>query len=130
VGAVIAVFLGGTLGTGLRLLLDSLIVHHDDTFPVSTLLINVVGSFVLGILISRLWPAAPAWLRAGLGPGLLGGFTTFSAVVVAIVTLNDSGHPFVAALYLLATVVFGFGAAALGLYVGRRWFSAGIEARR
>lgn len=112
-------FLGGALGTALRLGGDALIVHHDDTFPVSTLLINILGSFVLGFLISRVWPVASTWVRAGLGPGLLGGFTTFSALAVALVTLTATGHPLQALLYLVATLVLGFGAAALGLFLGR-----------
>ena len=119
-GAVFAVFVGGTLGTALRLLLDDLIVHHDDTFPLSTLLINIVGSFALGLLVARVWPVAPVWVRAGIGPGLLGGFTTFSALVVSIVTLSASGHFVVAIAYLVLTLVLGIGAAALGLAVGRR----------
>lgn len=119
-GAVLAVFLGGTVGTALRLLLDDLIVHRDDTFPWSTLLINVVGSFALGLLVARVWPSAPFWVRAGIGPGLLGGFTTFSALIVSIVTLTASGHLLLSIAYLVATLVLGIGAAALGLRLGRR----------
>jgi CrcB protein len=117
---LLAVFLGGAVGTALRLVLDATIVHRDNEFPVSTLIINVVGSFVLAILVSRLWPVAPAWLRSALGPGLLGGFTTFSAVLVSMVTLAASSQVLLALVYLAVTLVFGFGAAALGLWMGRR----------
>ena len=118
--AVLAVFVGGTLGTALRLLLDDVIVHHDDTFPWSTLIINIVGSFALGLLVARVWPIVPAWTRAALGPGLLGGFTTFSALIVSIVTLTASGHLLLSIAYLVATLVLGIGAAAVGLWIGRR----------
>ena len=117
---LLAVFLGGAVGTGLRLLTDALIVHSDDQFPVSTLLINILGSFILAVLVSRLWPVAPDWLRGGLGPGLVGGFTTFSAVMASMVTLAASSQILLALVYLAVTLVFGFGAAALGFRVGRR----------
>jgi len=128
VRSLLAVFLGGALGTLLRLLLDATIVHRDDQFPLSTLLINVVGSLVLSILVSRLWPVAPSWVRAGLGPGLVGGFTTFSAVMVSMVTLAASSQILLALGYLVATLVLGFGAAALGFRIGwRRNASPTIE---
>jgi fluoride exporter len=120
VRTLLAVFVGGALGTALRLGLDATVVHHDDQFPLSTLLINVVGSLVLALLVARLWPVAPAWLRAGLGPGLVGGFTTFSAVMVSMVTLAASSQIVLALGYLVATLVLGFGAAALGFWIGRR----------
>lgn len=117
---LVAVFVGGCTGTALRLLIDTLIPHGDATFPVSTLLINVVGSFVLGYLVSGVWPVAPAWARAGFGPGLLGGFTTFSAVMVSLVSLTEAGLGLVALLYLALTLLLGFGAAAAGLILGRQ----------
>lgn len=119
-GPILAVFLGGMLGTALRLGLDDLVVHHDNTFPWSTLIANVVGSFLLGFLVARVWPIAPEWVRAGVGPGLLGGFTTFSAVVAAVVTLTASGHLAYALEYVAASLVVGILAAAAGLMVGRR----------
>jgi CrcB protein len=117
---LLVVFVGGALGTLLRLQLDAIVAHHDDQFPLSTLLINVVGSLVLSILVSRLWPVAPGWVRAGLGPGLVGGFTTFSAVMVSMVTLAASSQILLALGYLVATLVLGFGAAALGFRIGWR----------
>jgi CrcB protein len=116
---LLAVFVGGAVGTALRLGLDATIVHSDSQFPVSTLIINIVGSLALAILVSRLWPIAPAWLRAGLGPGLVGGFTTFSAVMVSMVTLAANSQIVLALVYLVATLVLGFGAAALGFWIGR-----------
>lgn len=118
--SILAVFVGGALGTGIRLVLDATIRHTDQEFPLDTLIINVVGSFLLAILVSRLWPIVPDWVRAGLGPGVLGGFTTFSAVMASMVTLAASGQTPLALGYLGLSLVFGFGAAALGLWLGRR----------
>ncbi len=126
---LLVVFVGGALGTLLRLQVDAIIVHRDDQFPLSTLLINVLGSLVLAILVSRVWPVSPGWLRAGLGPGLVGGFTTFSAVMVSMVTLAASSQILLALGYAVATLVLGFGAAALGFRIGwRRDASPTIEA--
>jgi CrcB protein len=120
VRSILAVFVGGSIGTCLRLLLDDTIVHTDQTFPWSTLIINILGSFVLAILVSRVWPVVPDWVRAGLGPGLLGGFTTFSAVMASMVTLAASSQTLLALGYLGVSLVLGFGAAALGLWIGHR----------
>jgi len=113
-----AVFLGGLAGTTLRLLIDLLVPHSDDGFPVSTLLINVVGAFALGLLTARLWPRASASLRALLGPGLLGSFTTYSAFAVSLVALADAAEWLLAAVHLVATIGLGLGAAWAGLRLG------------
>lgn len=115
---VIAVLLGGLLGTGLRLGIDALLPNAVDGFPTSTLLINTVGSLVLGILVARLWPTAQTWLRAGLGAGLLGSFTTFSAVAVSVFSLARLHEPGLAIGYLVTTLAAGWMAAALGIRLG------------
>ena len=113
---ILAVAIGGVLGTGARLALDAVLPHPHDAFPWSTLIVNVLGSLALGFLVARVWPIAPDWLRAGLGAGVLGSFTTFSAVAVAMLELPL----LLAALYLAVSVVLGLVAALLGLRVGRR----------
>lgn len=113
-----AVLVGGMIGTGLRLLADSVIPHGNGDFPLSTLIVNVLGSFLLGLIIARFWSAAP-WLRAGLGTGLLGSFTTFSAVMVSVVALANTELWMLAIAYLVLSLVLGFAAAAIGLRVGR-----------
>ncbi len=116
--AILAVLAGGLIGTALRLGIDALLPHGDDGFPISTLLINVVGSGALGMLVSRVWPVAPVWLRAGLGAGLLGAFTTFSAVVASLLTLTRANEAGIAFVYLVVTLAAGFLAALAGLRLG------------
>jgi CrcB protein len=118
--SLLAVLLGGALGTGLRLGLDLLVPHGDSGFPVSTLIINIVGAFTLGLLTARVWPTARPWVRAGLGAGLLGSFTTFSAFAVALVSLASSDEWALGAVYLAATIALGFGAAWAGIRLGGR----------
>jgi CrcB protein len=108
---LLAVAAGGVVGTGLRLLVDAL-----SPLPWATLAVNVVGAFALGLLVARVWPRVPAWTRAGLGAGLLGSFTTFSAVAVLVVTLPLGW----AIAYAAANVVLGLAAAFLGLRLGGR----------
>ena len=119
---VVAVSVGGVIGTGLRLTLDTVIPHTDTDFPLSTLLINVMGSFVLGALVATLWRRArtPNWLKVGLGAGIVGSFTTFSALIVSLITQAHHGLWMFAVLYLVLSLVLGFGAALLGLSLGRR----------
>lgn len=113
-----AVVVGGAVGTTLRLSIDAALPHSNTAFPVSTLLINTVGAFVLGMLVAWVWPTAPSWLRAGLGAGMLGSFTTFSAVAVSLVALAAGGQWMLAVIYLVATLALGLGAAWLGLRLG------------
>lgn len=117
---VLAVLVGGLLGTGLRLGISALFPAGDADFPWATLLVNVVGSFTLALLVARVWPMSPAWLRAGLGSGLLGSFTTFSALIVSLLALTRAGMPFVAIVYLAVSLVAGLVAAAIGLKLGSR----------
>ncbi len=84
---LLAVIAGGAVGTGLRLLVDAV-----SPLPWATLAVNVVGAFALGLLVAKVWPRVPTWTRAGLGAGLLGSFTTFSAVAVLLVTLPSAGR--------------------------------------
>lgn len=115
---ILAVLAGGLLGTAARLTVDVVLPHQGASFPLGTLLVNLAGSFLLGLLVARVWPIAPEWLRAGLGPGLLGSFTTFSALAVSAVELTASGVGAVAVGYVVASVVGGVAAAALGLRLG------------
>lgn len=116
---LIAVVVGGAIGTALRLAIDAAIPHSDAAFPFSTLIVNTLGAGALGVLVARVWSRAPGWLRAALGAGLLGSFTTFSAVAVSLVALADAGEWMPALAYLALTLVLGLGAAALGLRAAR-----------
>lgn len=113
-----AVAVGGMFGTAIRLLVDLALPHGGAAFPWGTLLVNLLGSFVLAVLVARVWARAAEWLRAGLGPGLLGSFTTFSALAVSAVELTTVGVGWSAVAYVAASVVGGLAAAALGLRLG------------
>lgn len=115
---VLAALAGGAVGTGSRLAADLLLPHGGNELPIGTFLVNLVGSFLLGVAVARVWPVAPEWLRVALGPGLLGSFTTFSAVAVSAVELTSEGVALVAVVYVAASLVGGIAAAALGIHLG------------
>lgn len=119
--AWLAVAAGGLAGTELRYGLGLAFPDTAGALPWTTLGINVAGSFVLAAL-TTLWIARPHtafWLRAGLGPGLLGSFTTFSAVVFSIDQLARAGEHPVWLVYLGLSLLLGLGAAAAGWRTGR-----------
>ncbi len=101
------VALGGAIGAVLRYLTGLALA-----FPFGTLAVNVVGSFLIGVL----WVALAdrgAW-AALLITGVLGGFTTFSAFSLDTLRLVETGRAPMAALYVLASVTLSLGAVALG----------------
>ena len=114
--ALLSVFVGGILGTTLRAGIDAAL--PADPFPLGTLIVNTLGSLALGVLIGCLPRRAPEWLRSGLGVGLLGSFTTLSAVALSVTTLGVSGEWLIAIGYLAATLVLGLTAALLGIRLG------------
>jgi len=88
-------------------------------FPYGTLLINVSGSFALGVLIGLAeHHGAPSTLVTVIGTGLLGAYTTFSTFAVDSVGLAERGRMGAAAVNVGASIALGLGAAALGLVVG------------
>ena len=117
-GDVALVTVGGAVGALARLGIES--GSPDLLFPWPTLVINVVGAFLLGLL-----PALAAVRRSrrvalALGPGVLGGFTTVSAWAGGVRELTDTGHVALAGIYLAVTLGAGLGAAALGRHVSHR----------
>ena len=109
----LAVALGGGFGAWLRFVASRLI--PAGSFPFATLTINIVGSFAMGLLAG--WLARQGGnesVRLLLGVGVLGGFTTFSAFSLEVVTLAQRGALGAAALYVGASLAGGI----VGLIVG------------
>ncbi len=97
------VALGGALGATARVAVDAALPTGAGGFPTATLLVNLTGAFALALLVRSTDDPA---LRAGLGTGLLGAWTTFSALAVQGSDLLTSA-PIVALAYLVATVLGG-----------------------
>lgn len=111
-----AVAVGGAVGALLRW---SLSVPAGDGFPWSTFAINVLGSLLLAVAVGLVREGS--LLRAGLGPGLMGGFTTFSAYAGETRALVADDHVVLAAAYVGGTLGACLLAVALATrLVGRR----------
>lgn len=108
---------GGAVGATLRHAANQLsLLCLGAAFPWGTMIVNISGSVVMGILVgcfSLLWDA-PQGVRLFLATGVLGGFTTFSAFSLEAVLLMQRGQISAAILYVLTSVVLSLG----GLYAG------------
>jgi fluoride exporter len=116
----IAIF--GVLGCWARYGMTNLVqAIYGRDFPYATLSINIGGSFLMGFLfietLERL-TVSPE-LRTGILTGFIGGYTTFSTFEMEIFLLVEQGAPIKAVLYLVLSVVLGFGAAFGGAYIAR-----------
>ena len=115
---VLAVAIGGAIGTALRILLDILLSLIFFTLSiVSLIVINAFGSFLLGFLVAGIWtrPRTPTWMKLAIGPGLLGGFTTFSGVMLQALLVQN---PWATAGYLALSIGTSLFAALLGIWLG------------
>lgn len=117
------VAIGGAFGAMGRYGLMSLIGRRmSDAFPYGTLAANVLGSFLMGVLVAmlaRYLPPMQHELRALLAVGFLGAFTTFSAFSLDVVVLYERGQWAAAAAYIAVSVVLCVAALALALYLFR-----------
>ena len=121
---LLLVVLGGAVGTLARHLAGEAAPARPGGWPWTTLWINVVGSFVLGALLTALARRGPdeGWrrrVRLSVGTGLCGGFTTYSTFVLEIDTLLRGGWVATALGYALVSVVAGIAAALAGVLLMR-----------
>lgn len=120
--ALTAVALGGALGAVARYQL-SLWVHArwPGAFPTGTLVVNIVGCLLLGVLAGTLDSrvAVSPQVRLFLGVGLLGAFTTFSTFELETLLAFERGHATVAVMYVVLSVVVGLAAVWMGMRLGR-----------
>jgi CrcB protein len=118
---VLAVAVAGGLGAVARLVLDGVtrsLVRVN--FPLGTTVINVTGSFLLGLVTAlALANGLPAEWRAVLGTGFLGGYTTFSTASFETVRLAQQRRYRAAAFNGVGMLLLALAAAGLGLWVGQ-----------
>ncbi len=117
-----AVALGSCLG-GMGRYAVSLLVARvwSGEFPLATFLINVSGSFALGLfyaLSAERWPLSVPW-RLGFATGFVGAYTTFSTFEYETERLVEAGALLWAALNVVGSVAAGFAAVRLGVALGR-----------
>jgi fluoride exporter len=123
--------LGGAIGTFLRYLVSVLALPISRDLPWGTIIINITGSFVIGLfgtltLASGRFPASDN-LRLFVMVGFCGGYTTFSAFSLQTLDLMRNGATLRAVLNIVLSVVLCLSAVALGHLVGAR-FNGGVQA--
>lgn len=119
-----AVFVGAALGTAVRAYAAAAWPATPGAWPWTIFVINLAGSVALGMLLGALATSdgqLRRWtvVRAGVGTGVIGGFTTYSTFVVEVVDLVRAGHPWLGGGYALVSVVAGVVCAGVGLSCGQ-----------
>jgi CrcB protein len=124
VGLLAALSGGGVIGSLGRYAVGLALPHTAGAFAWSTLLVNVTGSFAMGVLV--VWVLSMdrphPLLRPFLGVGVLGGWTTFSSFTLDARTMVTAGHGLLAASYVVGSFVVGLVAVGLGVTLGERAF--------
>ncbi|HCQ65936.1 MAG TPA: fluoride efflux transporter CrcB [Rhodobacteraceae bacterium] len=119
-GTLFSVALGGAIGASLRYLTNMSVMRvMGPGFPYGTMVANVLGSLLMGVLVVVLARRGGNDLAPFLMTGVLGGFTTFSAFSLDTLTLFERGEINLAGLYVGASVLLSLAAIAIGVLVAR-----------
>jgi CrcB protein len=120
--AIIAVFLGGGIGSVLRWSLSLLLPSSLSNFPWATLVVNLVGSMLIGFFASKfsIQNGHPEWMGLFWITGVCGGFTTFSTFSKETVTLIQNQQYLLAGGYVVTSVALCL----LGTFWGFGWGKA------
>lgn len=115
----LAVGLGGFLGSVMRYLIGKIPFKNPTVFPIHTFLINVIGAFIIGMIVAFVTKGKsidPRFILF-LKTGICGGFTTFSTFSLEANVLLKNGDTVLAFLYIIGSVVLGIGAVFLADYI-------------
>ncbi len=123
---LLQVALGGAIGASARYAAGVGVIRAFGAtgFPLGVLTVNVVGSFLMGVLAVTLARKGLTHLNPFLMTGILGGFTTFSAFSLEAVSLYERGQMGQAAAYVLLSVFLSIAALLAGLWLARGMVAA------
>lgn len=117
---LIQVAMGGALGASGRYLTGVAAMRlMGPGFPWGTLAVNVIGAFVMGVVVVCLAHLSATRFAPFLMTGLLGGFTTFSAFSLDALILWERGEQVQATIYVLASILLSLAAIVAGLWIAR-----------
>lgn len=116
---VIQVALGGAIGAAARYGVGVALFRPGVSFPVGVLAANVIGCFVMGLVVVYLVQKMMTHLNPFVMTGLLGGFTTFSAFSLEAYTLFERGAVGQAALYVVLSVGLSLAGLIAGIFIMR-----------
>lgn len=118
---LIVVFIGGGLGSALRFLISKWIPQNTDSFPYPTLVANMVGCLLIGIILGIAtrsgWLDKPVILF--LTVGFCGGLTTFSSFAIENIDLANQQLFLQSVLYITLSLVLGLLLTFSGIYIGK-----------
>lgn len=119
--AIALVCIGGAVGSSLRFVISNLVQSQSSSgFPYGTLLVNLIGCFIIGLLIGISISAQTKLndnLKLLFATGFCGGFTTFSAFSAESIALIDKGELGLAASYIVSSLILGLGATFAGILI-------------
>lgn len=121
---LLTVALGGAVGASLRYLVNVAtprLLGHG--FPYATMIVNVAGSALMGVLVVVLAHKSGTRFAPFLMTGVLGGFTTFSAFSLDAITLWERGDGGAAFVYVAGSVLLSLAALFVGMMLARGWFA-------
>lgn len=110
------VALGGAIGSVIRYLISLINVNEASAFPYKTLVINVIGSLLIGLTVAfaSKHTSIDSNIVLLIKVGICGGFTTFSTFALETTTLYQSGKIWLAFLYIILSVILSTAAVFLG----------------
>lgn len=118
---IIAIFLGGGLGSIIRYFLSNLLKTYSIDFPLATLCVNLIGSFILGFTIALFWNKSHLHptIKIAITVGFCGGLTTFSTFSWETFDMIKNGEFILAFLYVFISVLICLLAISLGAFLAK-----------
>ena len=122
------VAIGGGIGAGCRYLFTEMMMQfvRGNSFPITTILINIIGSFLMGFLhflFTNYLDSLSPQIRLLLATGILGGFTTFSAFSLDVFRLINANQISLVLAYVFSSMIFSILAIFFGFYLSKLLFS-------
>lgn len=118
---ILAIFIGGGLGCVARYLIAILMRMQSFNFPFATIMVNIVGSLILGFVAALFWKQTPFHpsLKLAITVGFCGGLTTFSTFSWETFEMIKNGEFLLAMLYMLISVLACVLAISLGVFLSK-----------
>jgi CrcB protein len=117
--AILFVGMGGFIGSVGRYMISHWLLKFNHQFPTGTLLVNLTGSFLIGLIIASSLKQSELW-RLLLVTGFCGGFTTFSAFSLENLRMLQEGQVLSAIQYIVTSLIGGLFLAFLGYALGTK----------
>ena len=114
---ILLVGTGGALGSIARYLISCLFTYLSITNELATLLVNILGSFIIGLLI----PASQNAMYLLMAIGFCGGFTTFSTFSAQALQMMQNGQRLSSIIYIFTSVIVSIAFVFLGFYLSEKY---------